>query len=187
MLFRVSNLIALVSLMAFAVNGHEIERNEKMHKRSIQSKDVVSTFQICESKITNYVVTFESACRENHPATLVKALVDIRMSLVGLSTQVNAGVGHWAAADLDTFAHLFCGLLAKLQVLLEIIHSYDRLDSCKDAIFALNEPIKALLTVFENAKINMGALLNVDVDLNLLGSVGIPINVLGLIGVNINL
>jgi len=187
MLFRF--FIATTALIALAVNGHDASQGEhrQLAKRLLHSKDVTSEFQSCQNKVSNYGPSFENACQNRHPEVLVKGLVDIRTSIVSLSAHVNVGVDVWVSADLHVYANLYVGLLARIQILLEIIHSHGLTDSCKDSILALNAPLKALVTVFLKANIDIGVLLGVHVNLDLLAEIGISIGIQVGVGVHADL
>jgi hypothetical protein len=108
----------------------------------------------------------------NRVGVITGGLVDIRTTVVTLSSQTHASIGAWAGADVHALALLFVSSLAKLQVLLEILHSHEQIDSCRDYIVGLSFPLRALLTVFVTANIDMHALLAAQVDLSLLDSFG---------------
>jgi hypothetical protein len=173
MLFRVYNLIALVALTAFVVNGHgSAHHEEQLQKRTWYPQEITSSFSSCQTTIINYGPTFETACQENRVDTITGGLVDLRTTFVTLSSQVHASVGAWVGADLHALAVLFVGSLAKLEALLAILQAHNRIDPCREYIVGLSLPLRALLTAFVTANIDMHALLAAQVDLRRLASFG---------------
>lgn len=139
--------------------------------------DVTAVFDVSANVVVNLGPTFKDACKTRNTDVIVRGLVDVRSSILDLGAKINLGVGIWVGANINVFVDLYVNLLVKLQVLLKIIVAGGQSDACRTSIISLTSPLKAVLSVFINAGVDVHAMIGARVDLDLLASIGVSLGI----------
>ncbi|KAG0144422.1 hypothetical protein CROQUDRAFT_47320 [Cronartium quercuum f. sp. fusiforme G11] len=139
------------------------------------STDVSAKFDTCLNLMVKLGPSFKEACKTKNTNVIINGLADLKASIVDLGVKINAGISPFH----QVFVDLYIQLLVKLQALLKIISAGGQIDSCRESILSLTDPLKVILDVFIKAGIDVRAAIGPHVNLNFFASIGIPVGIFG--------